>query len=398
METVIYEQISLHFQNGPSDKVYHLAVTESGDTYECVFAYGRRGSTLKYGSKTKGPTTLSVASKMYNKYLAEKLNEDYKEARGVSGDNVFGHPFHPQAKYAPAGTSSTIPATPPKTVSIVAPKPTGAWLLPQLLNPVTEEQAMQLLSNPEFGMQEKKNGTRLIIKATDGVVKGINRKGKETPVAYEIVESVLSLGKNCVLDGEAIGPVLHVFDCLGYDTTDIRMIPFRDRYERLIALIGFPSEEGRDCLSGLKIVPLAKTGNEMRSLWERVKANNGEGFVFKKLSAPYVAGRPNSGGDQLKFKLWSDCSAVVIGINNQRSVQVGIIENGQIVPVGNVTIPANYDIPNINDVVSIRYLYAYRGGSLYQPIYEGPRTDQDIADCTIEQLVYFEQEEIAQAA
>jgi bifunctional non-homologous end joining protein LigD len=57
--------------------------------------------------------------------------------------------------------------------------------------------------------------------------------------------------------------------------------------------------------------------------------------------------------------------------------------------VGNVTIPANYDIPEAGQLVEIRYLYWYKDGSLYQPQYEGPRLDCDWEDCGIEKLKIF---------
>jgi bifunctional non-homologous end joining protein LigD len=45
--------------------------------------------------------------------------------------------------------------------------------------------------------------------------------------------------------------------------------------------------------------------------------------------------------------------------------------------VGNVTVPAP------GDVVEVRYLYAYRGGSLYQPVYLGRREDVDAPACLL---------------
>ena len=56
--------------------------------------------------------------------------------------------------------------------------------------------------------------------------------------------------------------------------------------------------------------------------------------------------------------------------------------------VGNVTIPANHEIPEEGDVVEIRYLYAHRGGSIYQPVYLGKRGDIDICECTTAQLKF----------
>jgi bifunctional non-homologous end joining protein LigD len=48
--------------------------------------------------------------------------------------------------------------------------------------------------------------------------------------------------------------------------------------------------------------------------------------------------------------------------------------------VGNVTIPANHALPKVGDLVEVRYLYHYPGGSLYQPIYLGSRSDKDLPD------------------
>jgi bifunctional non-homologous end joining protein LigD len=58
------------------------------------------------------------------------------------------------------------------------------------------------------------------------------------------------------------------------------------------------------------------------------------------------------------------------------------------IEVGNVTIPPNKEIPALNSIVEVRYLYAYEGGSLYQPTYLGPRDDLRVEDCGIAQLKY----------
>ena len=58
------------------------------------------------------------------------------------------------------------------------------------------------------------------------------------------------------------------------------------------------------------------------------------------------------------------------------------------VPVGNVTIPPNQTVPNVGEIVEVEYLYAYLGGSLYQPVYRGKRRDLDISACTTRQLKY----------
>jgi bifunctional non-homologous end joining protein LigD len=58
------------------------------------------------------------------------------------------------------------------------------------------------------------------------------------------------------------------------------------------------------------------------------------------------------------------------------------------VDVGNVTIPTNHVVPKQGEIVEVRYLYAYEGGSLYQPVYLGPRDDVDVAACRMDQLKF----------
>jgi hypothetical protein len=45
--------------------------------------------------------------------------------------------------------------------------------------------------------------------------------------------------------------------------------------------------------------------------------------------------------------------------------------------VGSVTIPPSHTVPAAGSIVEVRYLYAYEGGSLYQPVYLGIRDDID---------------------
>ena len=53
-----------------------------------------------------------------------------------------------------------------------------------------------------------------------------------------------------------------------------------------------------------------------------------------------------------------------------------------------MTIPPSEQIPQAGIVVEVRYLYAYPGGSLFQPVYLGQRDDIDPSACVIGQLKY----------
>ena len=111
--------------------------------------------------------------------------------------------------------------------------------------------------------------------------------------------------------------------------------------------------------------------------------------MFKNLNAPFSAGRPNSGGSQLKFKFVESASFIVTGHNDKRSVTLGLYDGDRLVPAGNVTIPPNHAIPEVGTVVETRYLYAHKqSGSIYQPVYLGPRADIPAAECCVDQLKY----------
>ena len=139
------------------------------------------------------------------------------------------------------------------------------------------------------------------------------------------------------------------------------------------------------------IIPVvtARTAASKRKLIEDIRAAGGEGVVFKRVGAVYDPGRPGSEASWLKFKFWKSLSAVIARVNNKRSVLLELLEtDGGRIAVGNVTIPSNKDIPQVGDVVEVSYLYAYDGGSLFQPTYLGKRSDIDPAECLASQRIF----------
>ena len=81
-------------------------------------------------------------------------------------------------------------------------------------------------------------------------------------------------------------------------------------------------------------------------------------------------------------------SVLVVAQNGgKRSVLVSVRDAaGTLIEVGNVTIPANQDMPKPDTVVEVEYLYAYPSGSLFQPVYRGERDDIPPQECTLDQL------------
>jgi bifunctional non-homologous end joining protein LigD len=98
----------------------------------------------------------------------------------------------------------------------------------------------------------------------------------------------------------------------------------------------------------------------------------------------------------LKHKFVATLSAVVAKVNQRRSVELQLIGPDGWVKCGNVTIPANHNIPQASQVVEVRYLYAFKeSGILFQPVYLGPRDDVDDAECLTSQLKFKGEDEEA---
>lgn len=185
-------------------------------------------------------------------------------------------------------------------------------------------------------------------------------------------------------DYEHIGGTFHLFDLLDNADGDLRGLTYEARYIKLVEFFrAIPTG------SPVRLVPSARTTEEKRALWDEIRARDGEGVIFKRKDALFS---PGKGSDDaiFKHKFYATLSAVVDGLTEgKRSVSVVLFDDaGGRVKVGRCTIPPNQDIPAVGEVVEIRYLYAYRGGSLSQPSYLGPRDDVDQEECLTSQLKF----------
>lgn len=358
---MIKEQTSLYFSEGSSDKEYHAQIAGSGEGFVVNFQYGRRGSALAAGTKTASPVSFEAAKKAFDKLVKEKT------AKGYTPD-VSGSSYQ--------GTED-------------AGRKTG--FVPQLLNQIPEREAMRLIKDDNYAAQEKMDGERRAVMGDANGVTGMNRKGLSVPLPQAIADllSPMSTAGNLLVDGEIIGETLYVFDLHEISGKDLRNKGWLERMDMACGLFAKNTS--------IRTVPVASTSAEKRALWNKVKAEHGEGVVFKLKTSQYAGGRPNSGGEWLKYKFTESASCHVLEINSgKRSVKLGLLDpdNPQTVDgllmatVGNVTIPANYNIPSPGEIVEVEYLYAYKGGSLYQPVYRGTRTDIDPDACKISQLKF----------
>jgi len=346
------ERVTLYYRQGSSDKVYQAAIEPRGPGFVVNFAFGRRGSTLQSGSKTVSPVGYDQAKKLFDKLVHQKTAKGYTP--GEDG-TPYRSTDHQQ-------------------------RCTG--ILPQLLNPIDEDELDKYLGNDLWWMQEKFDGKRLLIRKAGRQVAAINRKGLTVGLPQTIAAAVLLIHtQHCLLDGEAVGEVFHAFDLLERNDLDFRPNSYATRYENLKDLIDPVAS------SHLFYAPSATDAGEKAYMLQNLRQRKREGVVFKDRTAPYTPGRPNSGGSQVKLKFYATVSCIVAGNNGtKRSIALELFEGVKRIGVGNVTIPPNVPIPRVGEVVEVRYLYAYPGGSLYQPVYLGVRDDIRPESCSIKEL------------
>jgi len=349
------ESISLYYKNGGSNKEYHAQLKQKNAGFIVVFQYGRRGSTLQTGTKTQEPLPFDKAKKIYDKLVKSKVSKGY--THGESGT------VYQDTEYSDRATG----------------------IFPQLLNPIENHQLDQYLNGDRYCAQEKHDGERgLTLKKLDGVT-GINRKGLKRPLALNISQAFSECQDivQCLVDGEVLDDRIILFDLLEYQHEDLRSLPYHDRLDYLSEVVHRIND------SHVDIVHTVVDTESKIALFNELKAHGREGIVFKDLTAPYTEGKPNSHGPQVKYKFYKEASFIVMSVHDsKRSVGIGMLDQGILVNVGNVTIPVNKPIPCVNDIVDVRYLYAFKSGSIFQPVFRGQRTDLYKEDCVLTQLQY----------
>jgi len=344
------EQITLYFKQCGSDKVYSASIEPKDGKFVVNFKYGRRGTTLQTGTKTSTAVDYGEAKAIFDKLVKEKTSKGY-----TPGSN--GTPYQNTEKQ-------------------------NTGLLPQLLNPIEDADLPRMIRDPGWWMQEKHDGRRLLIHKHDGHVTGINKLGLSVAIPLTLVDAAKLFTHDFIIDGEAVGDVLHAFDLLSIDGNMVTEKAYTDRYLHLLNLLASGQQQH------IKFVESAYMPKQKQDMLNRLKQENREGVVFKHLQAPYTAGRPSSGGSQFKFKFCESASFIVGKVNGKRSVSLKLFDSTDLVSVGNVTIPPNKSIPVPDDVIEVKYLYAFKGGSIFQPVYLGKRDDVKPEECSMDQLKF----------
>jgi bifunctional non-homologous end joining protein LigD len=369
----IVRSIKLFFQEGSSDKVYNATLIDEGDGKHTVeVEWGRRGAKLSRGKKAvKVP--LAAAEKAYAKLVREKTSKGYEELTEIA---------QPQAVAPPEGQGSGSRVTGVR-------ERIGAAA--QLLNPINPDELAGLFADDRVIAQQKVDGNRVLV-YIDEQIRASNRAGQLTTIHTTIVEALDSIPSGTVIDGELVagpeGPIYWLFDVLQIAGEDLRGLGYLDRWQRLDAEI----EPAID--HPIRILDYAQGHAAKQALHDRLFAASAEGIVFKRHDAPYVPGRPSSGGAQLKHKFIKSADVVIIE-NAGNAYRMAVYDGDALREVGKVfagtTNESRADLDarlgaGEQPIAEVRYLYATDDEQLYQPVFVRLRDDKLARDCSRSQL------------
>ena len=362
-DTIQEQTTSLYFTSGSSDKVYIAALVKSADGWLVKYEYGKRNSTLKSATKTPTPLKFEKANKVYQSLIKNKMAKGY--TKDESGEVYLGtEAFDKRTNFQP-----------------------------QLLNPVSEAAVEEAISKwTTTFLQVKHDGERRGIYLRPEGVFAANRKGLQTKLSPEVTVSIEKLNEELgpsLLDCEDLGPHITVFDLIEYDGENVASISFDERTQLLKRLqsriVALKLSDTITC----DIPVLCDSSSVLTSFIKTSKEEKCEGIVLREGAAPYTPGRPASGGSALKLKFIETATVKVKSLSEQkRSVAMEVLDGSTWITVGNCSIPSTWDLPEIGSLIEVQYLYAYEGGSIYQPVYKGQRNDLDLSDASTNQLKY----------
>jgi bifunctional non-homologous end joining protein LigD len=176
------QQVSLYYREGSSDKEYHASIEPAGQRFTINFAYGRRGSTLNTGTKTNVPVEFESAQKIFTELINEKKAKGYTEGES-------GTPYQATERENRATN-----------------------VLPQLLNPIAEDEVERLIEDDNGCAQEKFDGKRILIQKQGAAINGINRKGRVVGIPSTLVLAAKAFagtgGRQCPRHVDAPSPTV----------------------------------------------------------------------------------------------------------------------------------------------------------------------------------------------
>ncbi len=354
------EAIELYFQQGSSDKVYHLQLESVGEQWSVNAQWGRRGSALQSDTKVSS-VAFDEAKRVYDRIIREKTGKGYRIAQATTNGDT------------------------PISVGLPSVKEHSGHA-PELLTPIEEPEALQLVQDASWWFQQKFDGRRLAVQKIEGQYSGINKLGQLIPIDSRLTKCLESVqAQSFLVDGEITDSRFHLWDLLDINGTDLRIQPYEIRYARLGLVF-------RGVNEALRVCDTAMTPKAKRAFVKTMHESRAEGFVCKNRNAAYAGGRA---AQHFKCKFVTTSSFIVgpkpaaKAADGHRSIGLYLLEENHQRFMGSVGVPERYAIPHDGQIVEIRYLYCHPGadGKLIQAKYFGQiRDDVARGDCLVNQL------------
>ena len=341
----IVESVSLHYTDGArSDKVYNIEIEEVGPNQFDVTGYnGKRGKTLTPRKQNDSPVSLAQAKQLFAKLEHEKRN----------------HPKTPYQVLSRNGTTS--PAQPPNPSPTTTLESTG--FVANHPKKVSEDEALRLLNNDDYFLEQKCDGEFMSVLYRLNRVTASNKRGNGIPVPPKIASAIRQLAtltscETLGLAGEYLDSTLHIFTVWEKNGTSLMTLPqhlriaVKEKLEQ--ALTQHLAETAANQSHSFKFVCTAKTKSDKTTLYETIKANAGEGVVFKHRESDVC----------FKYKLYETTEVLLIA-NSKRSAECFAYHHGTLTSLGSVTIPHDSTHQEIKQanlrqqpiVASVKYLY-----------------------------------------
>lgn len=275
----------------------------------------------------------------------------------------------------------------------------------QLAESLDLSQAMRYLENPDWWVEQKLDGHRIIVVIDDPkepvdqppITKVLNRNGKAYSKKFDkrIYYSLQGMknrihAEYVVYDGELVEDKLWLFDLLYLDGLITPQSPYRDRRKLLQSmydgqLMGLPDDIVDHFQRSVGIVPIAKHEEKKKELTFRILKSGGEGVMLKDKEAPYRQGVRSRDVRKVKFVSEADVIVSEVGREGKDSLRLHIYRDGKLVEVGACSSIGKEPV-EVGDVIVVRYLYLGSDERLVQPRMMRKREDKEQQDCTWDQL------------
>jgi ATP-dependent DNA ligase len=256
----------------------------------------------------------------------------------------------------------------------------------QLLTAIDDgTEAANRVLDPDYAVQQKFDGKRILLHIETGSVTAYNREGLTCGISKDILTEARRFSKFAPLmfDGEWIREIksLYTFDLLELEGTNLRPTKFIDRIAHLTRT--FKGEH-------TSVIHQARTEVEQEgkvALVSQIWELNLEGITLKRLDSPYLLNRRR---DQYKHKRTHDSSFLVIRRNQKASVDLALYDdNDRLIEVGSVKIRnSTFNEIKEGSILECRYMHAFPSHQIYQPRMLRIRDDLQARSCLLSQLRY----------